>query len=273
MKPSIQDDTEAKATAKAAGSVGASGVELGDGRKRRRLETSLAVHVAAIAAVLVFPTLATWLYFVVLSGRPSMSVLYGASKVLQLAFPLAWVLAVQRRRLRLSRPDAPSIVWGTGFGLLVVAIALAAYYGFFKHSPYLEQAPAMVAAKVRDMRLVAPGLYLSFALFLAVPHSLLEEYYWRWFAFGQLRRVAPLRWAIAISSLGFMAHHVIVIQQLLHGPWALSLFLAACVAVGGAVWAWMYDRQRSLYGPWISHFLVDAVIMYIGYDLVDWHAL
>jgi membrane protease YdiL (CAAX protease family) len=131
----------------------------------------------------------------------------------------------------------------------------------------------MVAAKVRDMRLVTPGLYLSFALFLAVPHSLLEEYYWRWFAFGQLRRVAPLGWAIGISSLGFMAHHVIVIQQLLHGPWALSLFLAGCVAAGGAVWAWMYDRQRSLYGPWVGHFLVDAVVMYIGFDLVDWQSL
>ncbi len=238
-----------------------------------RLETSLPAHLAAIAAVLVFPTLATWLYFVVLSGRPAMSLLYGASKVVQFAFPLVWVLAIQRRRLTLARPDGRSLAWGAGFGLFVVGIALAAYYGYFKHSAYLEQAPAMVAAKVRDMRLVTPGLYLSFALFLAVPHALLEEYYWRWFAFGQLRRVAPLGWAIGISSLGFMAHHVIVIQQLLHGPWALSLFLAGCVAAGGAVWAWMYDRQRSLYGPWVGHFLVDAVIMYIGFDLVDWQSL
>jgi membrane protease YdiL (CAAX protease family) len=234
------------------------------------LETSLAAHLAAVGAVLVFPTLATWLYFVVLSGQPAMSVLYGASKVLQFAFPLVWVLAVQRRRLSLAPPDGRSVASGVTFGLIVVAIALAAYYGYFKHSVYLEQAPAMVAAKVRDMRLLTPGLYLSFALFLAVPHALLEEYYWRWFAFGQLCRVTPRNWAIAVSSLGFTAHHVIVIQQLLHAPWALSLFLAGCVALGGAAWAWMYDRQRSLYGPWISHFLVDAVIMYIGYDLVPW---
>jgi membrane protease YdiL (CAAX protease family) len=237
------------------------------------LETSRAAHFAAIAGVLVFPTLSTWLYFVLLSGRPAMSVLYGASKVLQFAFPLLWVLRVQRRRLTLSRPDRRSLAWGAGFGLLVVALALAVYYGGLKQTTYLDQAPTMVAAKVRDMRLMTPGLYLTFALFLAVPHSLLEEYYWRWFAFGQLRRVAPLGAAIAISSLGFMAHHVIVIHQLLHGAWELTLFLAACVAVGGAVWAWMFERQRSLYGAWIGHFLVDAVIMYIGYDLVDWDML
>ncbi len=269
MGPSPRTDTEVRGALVAEDS----GLRPAADLPQARLETSLTTHLAVIAGVLVFPTLATWLYFVVLSGRPEMSLLYGASKVLQFAFPLAWVLAVQRRRIRLARPDRRSLAWGAGFGLLVTAITLAAYYGYFKHSTYLEQAPTMVAAKVRDMRLVTPGLYLSFALFLAVPHALLEEYYWRWFAFGQLRRVTPLGWAIAVSSLGFMAHHVIVIQQLLHGPWALSFLLALCVAVGGAAWAWMYDRQRSLYGPWVGHFLVDAVIMYIGFDLVDWKSL
>src|SRR5712671_3662516 len=95
----------------------------------------------AVGIVLIFPTLATWLYFVLLSGRPAMAVLYGASKVVQFAFPLVWVLAVQRRRPRLVRPDSRSVVWGAGFGVLVVAITLAAYYGYFKHSPFLEQAP------------------------------------------------------------------------------------------------------------------------------------
>jgi membrane protease YdiL (CAAX protease family) len=267
-----QDEAEAK-TAEDHRDAPSTKVPPTDPETPDRLETSLAAHLAVIGGVLVFPTLATWLYFVLLSGQPAMSVLYGASKVVQFAFPLLWVLAVQRRRPRLVRPDGRSIAWGAGFGVLVVGITLAAYYGYFKHSPYLEQAPAMVAAKVRDMRLTTPALYLSFALFLALPHALLEEYYWRWFAFGQLRRVAPLGWAVGISSLGFMAHHVIVIQQLLRGPWALSLFLALCVAAGGAVWAWMYDRQRSLYGPWASHFLVDGVVMYIGFDLVDWRSL
>jgi membrane protease YdiL (CAAX protease family) len=39
------------------------------------------------------------------------------------------------------------------------------------------------------------------------------------------------------------------------------------VAVGGAVWAWLYDFSRSLIGPWLSHMLVDIGIFVIGYDL------
>lgn len=237
------------------------------------METQLVWHWVAVVAVLLFPTVATYAYFVLLSGRPSMSILYGASKIVQFAIPLAWVVFAQRRRIALTRPDPRSLVEGGLLGLAIAAVSLAAYFGYFRTSPLLASAPEMVAAKIRDMGLTTPARYLTFALFLAVPHALLEEYYWRWFGFGQLRRVLPLNAAIAVSSLGFMAHHVIVIQQLLHAPWGFALFLSACVAVGGALWAWLYHRRGSLYGPWLSHFLVDAVIMLIGYNLVDWAGL
>jgi membrane protease YdiL (CAAX protease family) len=38
--------------------------------------------------------------------------------------------------------------------------------------------------------------------------------------------------------------------------------------VGGAFWAWLYHRSRSLWGPWLSHALVDATIFVIGWDLI-----
>jgi membrane protease YdiL (CAAX protease family) len=42
---------------------------------------------------------------------------------------------------------------------------------------------------------------------------------------------------------------------------------ALCVAGGGVAWAWLYDRSNSLYAPWLSHLLIDAAVMAIGYDL------
>ena len=32
----------------------------------------------------------------------------------------------------------------------------------------------------------------------------------------------------------------------------------------------LYERYGSLYGPWLSHLLVDCGIMFIGYDLIPW---
>jgi len=234
------------------------------------LETSRAAHVAALAFVMLLPTVATLFYFVVLSGSPWMKGVYFGSKVVQFAFPLVWVLAVQRRQVRPTRPDPQSIRRGMIVGGLIVAVGLAAYFGYLKHSPLLERAPELIRAKIDDMGLTGPTMYIAFALFLSIPHSLLEEYYWRWFVFGQLRRVSPFRTALLLSSLGFMAHHVIVIHQFLQQGWLVTMFFSLCVAFGGGLWAWLYERDRSLYGPWVSHLLVDCGIMYIGYDLIPW---
>ena len=45
-------------------------------------------------------------------------------------------------------------------------------------------------------------------------------------------------------------------------------FFSLAVAVGGAMWAWLYHRSGSIFGPWMGHLLVDAGIFLVGYDLV-----
>ena len=54
---------------------------------------------AALWTAALFPTLATWFYFVSLARYPSAAAqAYGAEKVLQFAFPAVWVVLVQRQR-------------------------------------------------------------------------------------------------------------------------------------------------------------------------------
>lgn len=235
-----------------------------------QLKTTLTAHIAALIFVMVLPTVATLLYFVVLSGSPWMKVAYFVSKVVQFAFPLLWVSAIQKCNVRPTWPTARSIKAGLVMGVLIVAIGLFAYFGYLKSSSYLQNAPERISQKVADMGLSNPTIYLLFSMFLAVPHSLLEEYYWRWFTFGQIRRVTSDGLAMVLSGLGFMAHHVIVIHQFLQQDWMVTAFFSLCVAFGGFLWAWLYARSRSLYGPWVSHLLVDCGIMYIGFDLIDW---
>ena len=45
-------------------------------------------------------------------------------------------------------------------------------------------------------------------------------------------------------------------------------FFALATAVGGAYWAWLYNKTGSIYGPWASHLLIDAAIFAVGYDLI-----
>ena len=47
-----------------------------------------------------------------------------------------------------------------------------------------------------------------------------------------------------------------------------SWLFAISVAIGGLIWAWLYERTGSLYAAWISHLLVDAGIFFVGWDIV-----
>ena len=119
--------------------------------------------------------------------------------------------------------------------------------------------------KLLGFGVTTPGLMIAAGAFYALIHSALEEYYWRWFVFGRLRRLTGVPAAIFVSSVGFMGHHVIVLAHYFSWPWALAA--AACVGIGGALWAWLYQWSGSLAGPWIGHLLIDAAIFAIGYDL------
>ncbi len=226
------------------------------------------VDLVAIAVALVFPTFATWLYFNYLGGQPSSRAAYGVTKVLQFAFPAVWVFGVRRSaQFHLAPPTWRDLTAGAAFGLTVIAAGLAAYYGFFRGGPTLGGAPRELTSKLSAFGIRNGLHFFALAAFYSCVHSLLEEYYWRWFIFGQLRRYIPLSLAIAISSLGFMAHHVLLVANFLHGYGPLTWIFSGAIAIGGAVWAWQYHRYRSLYAPWVGHFLIDAGLMWIGYDL------
>jgi membrane protease YdiL (CAAX protease family) len=218
-----------------------------------------------------------WIYFVVLAppaageGKPAAGpfTAYLVSKFIQFGFPLVWVAALERHRLRLSIPSFKGLAFGVGFGLLVGALLFLAYYGILAGNPMLSDTAARVRDKLILFRADTPTRYLCLGLFIAGLHPLLEEYYWRWFVFGELRRRVAVGVAIVLSSLAFMAHHVIVLGVYFPQHFVTAVMpFSLCVAVGGAVWAWLYQRTGTIYSAWISHLLIDAAILAVGYDLV-----
>ena len=217
-----------------------------------------------------FPSLATWIYFVVLAGHPSMRLVYGAGKLVMVAFPLLWVRLVAREPFALPKPAADGVGIGFAFGLLVAVGAASLYTGWLKASPAFADAPAAIRAKLGDIGAATPARFLALAAFISILHSGFEEYYWRWFVFGRLRRRVPAGAAAILSGLAFMAHHVIVLGVYFRPQdfWTLTIPLSLGVGIGGMAWAWLYDRSQSIYASWVSHCLVDLALMAIGYDLV-----
>ncbi len=230
--------------------------------------------VAVLALALVFPTLMAGLYFVVLAGpgsqaNPAMVAAFGLGKIVQFSFPVLYVWWWQRDRLRQLAPSARGLGLGLGFGLATAAAMLGLYFGWLKHSPLTADTPEKVFHKLQEFAMDTPAGFIVMAAAIALVHSLLEEYYWRWFVFGGLRRCCSLPTALGIASLGFMAHHVIILAVYFPGQPLLVGLFALAVAAGGGVWAWIYERSRSLSAAWLSHLVVDGAIMVVGFDMVS----
>jgi CAAX protease family protein len=225
---------------------------------------------------LVFPTLSAWAYFQLFaepaeggSGNPAMQAAWVTGKAIQFAFPLFWIWVIDRQTVCPSKPTLRGLRLGLGFGLLVGCAGLTLYYGVLRDHHLMAEAPAMIRAKVSGFGAATPGRFILFVGFLSLVHSLLEEYYWRWFVFSGLQKRVPYAAAIAISSVAFMAFHVIDLAAFFPGKfWTLVAPLSACIAVGGMVWAWLYGKTGSIYAPWLSHLLIDAAIFTAGYDLM-----
>ncbi len=223
-----------------------------------------------IGVALLLPSLITYLYFVVLAQRPAewQQTAYGVGKTMQFLLPVIWVLAVQRDGTRWGLPPLVGGRRGLAFGLLVMLGTWFAYQWILQPFGWLDEAGPQVQQKVRGFGVGSIWAYAALTLFYSAVHSGLEEYYWRWFVFDRLRHVTRLPWAILLSSLGFMAHHVIVLGFFFGWQSPLTYLLSGAVAVGGAFWAWLYDRTGSLAGPWLSHALVDVGIFVVGFDIV-----
>lgn len=223
----------------------------------------------AVLAALVVPALITWVYFVALAESPAWSqqTAYTIGKVIQFGFPAAWVLLIARHRPRWRWPRSAELIEGAIFGAAVFATALAAYHGWLKPGGYLGSAGQAVVQKVTRFGIEGLGAFVALGVFYSVVHAFLEEYYWRWFVFGRLEGLVGYGKAALVSSLGFTAHHVLVLSVYFGWlSWATLLFSLA-VTIGGLAWAWMLHRHGSLWGPWLSHLAIDAAIFVVGYDL------
>ena len=221
-----------------------------------------------IAVAIVLPTLVTWLYFEAFADRPLLAKLaFGLGKTIQFGLPLAWVLLVQRQPLALKWPQADGVLLGLAFGLAVGALMLGLYYFVLGPRGFFIGPADEVRQKIAEFGIKTVAGFAVMGLFYSLIHSLLEEYYWRWFVFGQIRRQMPLWPAIAISSVGFTLHHILVLARYFGWASLATWLFVAGIAIGGAAWAWLFERSKSLYGPWISHLMVDAAIFWIGFEL------
>lgn len=215
------------------------------------------------------PSLAAYGYFALFTSPKIVSTLYSLSKVIEFSLPLLVLYLIDRKKLTWRKPTATEIKLGLLFGSLMGG-ALLTVYAMLKSYPFIAEVSPLVASKLVGFHADTPLTFLMLALFISVIHSLLEEYYWRWYVHQELQKIMNKKVSVLLSSLAFTAHHVIIINAYLPSSirnWGIIVF-PSFVFVAGMTWAVIYDKWKSLWIPWISHIMADMAILWIGYMLV-----
>jgi membrane protease YdiL (CAAX protease family) len=211
------------------------------------------------------PTLGALAAFAIAPG-PVGQALYGLAKLWIALLPLVWVLAVERARpsLRFAPVRGRARAWLEG---LAVGLALGA--GLL----LLWSAGAARLLDVDGLRatLARAGVtggaeYLFVAVWITLVNSALEEYVWRWFVGERAARLVGPRAGVPLAAACFTLHHVVVFG--LQGGATFALIGGAAVFGAGCLWSWLVARHGALGPTWLSHALVDAAGLWIGWELL-----
>lgn len=224
-----------------------------------------------VAFALLFPTALTIVYFVAAKENPALQKgAFTLGKTIQFAFPVLFTAWVLRRPWRLRPFNRRGFAVGLLFGAAVFgAVALAGT--FWADGPLREIVEGVrgnLTPRLESLGLLSRRGYLALALFYCVLHSGLEEYYWRWFAFGRLRTALRPAAAALIASIGFSLHHAVVLGDYFGYASDWTRLGTLAVFFGGFFWCRLYQKCDSIYAPWLSHALVDAAIFYFGYRVL-----
>lgn len=222
-------------------------------------------EVALIFAAMLAPATAMWLSFYGLPPRWT-ALVYTVSKLVVVILPL-WI--IRPKWAWPPRPNRSDLLTGLLVGGLVGAATLGVYFGLLRGRPEFHQAAEALQAKMLAAHVTTPFRFVLVAIFISVGNSTLEEYFWRWFAFGRLRRTQGTLAAALLTSLLFGLHHFVVLSKYFSSNWlAVALPLSFATVLGGLIWCWLYQNRGNLYAAWLSHFLIDIAVMVVGYDLL-----
>lgn len=185
----------------------------------------------------------------------------------KLVFLLGPVIYCRMHGISLAREVFRWQNWRNGWplslalGVLGAAIFLGAYAAF--GAKLVDE--SVIVAKIHQQFSVSAATVLTIAPITILANSLLEEFFYRGFAYGQLVKRNKLL-GIWLPAGVFTAQHLLFIYH-----WVTPLPLTLAI-VGLTVFALvlqaMYSKADSIVSPWLIHIFGDVAMMAIAVRLL-----
>ena len=147
-----------------------------------------------------------------------------------------------------------------GLGIGVFLFILAAY-GLFSHLGDFSAITGLLEENIGVDR----DNFLLVAIYISFVNSLLEEFFFRGFAFFTLKPLTGRTFAYGFSALAFAVYHT----AMMLGWWDWWLFALALAGlfIGGMLFDFLNERTETIWPSWMVHMFANFAINTVGFIL------
>lgn len=107
--------------------------------------------------------------------------------------------------------------------------------------------------------------FLYVAIYISIVNSLLEEFFFRGFAFLSLKKLTGRKFAYIFSAGAFAVYHIAMMTSWFTVP--LFLLLITSLFIAGLLFNWLNERNGNIYASWMVHMCANLAINTIGFIL------
>ena len=214
------------------------------------------------AAYVVISVLLCTILMSVVDGilQPGYAVKSAVKIVLFLLIPQIHFWRNQKERQcikKLFRLDRHGLISATVLGAAVYAVSVGGY--FLLHGAVDFSG---IAGQLTEDAGVHAENFVFVALYISLINSLLEEFFFRGYAFLTLKRLTSRRFAYLFSSILFATYHLgMTAGWFAPGIWLLSM---AGLFAGGCIFNYLNENSGNLYNSWLVHLCANAAINTVG---------
>lgn len=193
--------------------------------------------------------------------RPDYAVKSVIKIVLFLTLPLGFCLIHRDISFRsLFKLERKGIAFSVLLGVSVFVVILCSY---FLLGPYFDL--SQITESLESNTGVNAGNFIFVAIYISIVNSLLEEFFFRGFAFLTLKKLTGRKFAYIFSAGAFAAYHIAMMTSWFTIP--LFLLLIISLFVAGLLFNWLNERNGNIYTSWMVHMCANLAINTIGFIL------
>ena len=107
--------------------------------------------------------------------------------------------------------------------------------------------------------------FIFVSLYISLVNSLLEEFFFRGFAFLTLKRITSRRFAYLFSASVFAIYHVAMMIGWF--DFYVFLIILAGLFAGGLIFNFLNEKSATVYPSWLTHMFANFAINTVGFIL------